>query len=54
MRKVSKEEILKLESGKEYIIFNPLTRQVKIEIASPIDIAHNKHCYDGLEFYIWY
>lgn len=53
MREITREEAKKLQTGMEYVIYNPLTRQLKIEIASPIDIAHNKYCYDKLEFFIY-
>jgi len=52
MKEISKEEVLKLKTGTEYVIWNPLTNQLKVEIATPVDIAHNKHCYDKLKFYI--
>lgn len=52
MKEISKEEVLKLKVGTEYVIWNPLTNQLKVEIATPVDIAHNKHCYDKLKFYI--
>lgn len=52
MKELTKEEIQNLKVGTEFVIYNPLTKQLKIEIASPVDIAHNKHCYDKLKFYI--
>lgn len=52
MKEISKEEVLNLKTGTEYVIYNPLTKQLKVEIATPVDIAHNKHCYDKLKFYI--
>ena len=52
MKKMTKEEIMNLPVGTEYVIYNPLTKQLKVETASPIDIAHNKHCYSKLEFYV--
>ena len=52
MKEISKEEVLNLKTGTEYVIWNPLTNQLKVEIATPVDIAHNKHCYDKLKFYI--
>lgn len=52
MKNVTRDEVLELRTGTEYVVYNPLTKQLKIEIASPVDIAHNKHCYSGLKFYI--
>lgn len=51
-KELTKEEVLKLKTGTPYIVYNPLTDQYKEEIASPIDIVHNKHCYEKLKFYI--
>lgn len=48
----TKEEIKSLPNGTEYVVYNPLTKQLKVEIASPIDIVHNKHCYSELKFYV--
>ena len=52
MKELTKEEILQLPTGTDFIIWNPLTKQLKVETTSPIDIVHNKHCYSGLKFYI--
>lgn len=52
MKELTREEILQLPTGIDFIIWNPLTKQLKVETTSPIDIAHNKHCYSGLKFYI--
>lgn len=52
MKEITKEEALNLKVGTEYIVYNPLTNDYKKEIASPIDIVHNKHCYDKLKFYL--
>ena len=52
MIEITREQVLELANGTEYVIYNPLSKQLKIEIASPIDIAHNKHCYDQLKFYV--
>ena len=52
MKEITKEEAKNLPTGKTYIVYNPLTNQYKEEIASPIDIVHNKHCYDKLKFYL--
>lgn len=52
MKEITKEEALKLQTGTIFIVYNPLTEQYKEEVASPIDIVHNKHCYDKLKFYL--
>ena len=52
MIEITKEEAKELKTGTTYIVYNPLTQQYKEEIASPIDIVHNKHCYEGLKFYL--
>lgn len=52
MKEITKEEAKELKTGTTYIVYNPLTQQYKEEIASPIDIVHNKHCYEGLKFYL--
>ena len=52
MKEITKEEAKELPTGTEYIIFNPLTEQYKKEIATPIDIAHSKYCYEKLKFYL--
>lgn len=52
MREITKEEAKALQTGTEYIVYNPLTNTYKMEIASPIDIVHNKHCYEKLRFYL--
>lgn len=51
-KEVSKEKILKLKIDKVYIVYNPLTDISREETASKKDIAHNKHCYDKLKFFI--
>lgn len=52
MKELTKEEVKNLPTGTEYVIWNPLSKTLKIEIARPIDIVHNKHCYSGLKFYV--
>ena len=52
MKELTKEEVKELKPGTEFIVYNPLTNQFKVEIASPIDISHNKYCYDKLQFYV--
>ena len=48
MKEITKEEAQNLKVGTEYIVYNPLTKQLKVEIATLIDIVHNKHCYEKL------
>ena len=50
--KVPKELILKLPEGVKYYIYNPLTNTIKEEISGKNDIAHNKHAYEKLEYYL--
>lgn len=52
MKELTKEEVLNLETGTEYVIYNPLCNTYKIERANIQDIVHNKHCYDKLRFFI--
>lgn len=52
MKEISKEEAKNLPNGTKYIVWNPLTQQYKEETATPIDIVHNKYCYDQLKFYL--
>lgn len=52
MKELTKEEVQNLKVGTEYVVYNPLTNKLKIEIASPVDIVHNKHCYNKLKFYV--
>lgn len=52
MKEITKEQAKELKIGTEYIVFNPLTNDYKKVIASPIDIVHNKYCYDKLKFYL--
>lgn len=51
-KEIKKEKVLKLKIGTVYIVYNPLTDSSKEETASPIDIVHNKHCYDKLRYFI--
>ncbi len=52
MKEITREDAKNLKVGTEYVVFNPLTNQLKIEIASPVDIVHNKHCFDRLRFFV--
>ena len=52
MKEVDKKEILELEEGTQYVIYNPYTNSLKIETVSKKDIAHNKYCITTLKFYI--
>lgn len=51
-KEIKKEKVLKLKTGTVYIVYNPLTDSSKEEIANPIDIVHNKYCYDKLRYFI--
>lgn len=51
-KEITKEEAKQLSVGTTYIVYNPLTNQYKEEIASPIDIVHNKYAYEKLKFYL--
>lgn len=52
MTQITKEEAMNLIPGTMYMIYNPLTQLYKEEIAGSKDIVHNKHCYEGLSFYL--
>jgi hypothetical protein len=52
MKEMTREEIKELKPGIEFVVYNPLSNQLKVEVSSPIDIAHNKYCYEKLKFYI--
>lgn len=52
MVEITKEQVKLLKEGTIYIIYNPLTNTYKEEKASKKDIAHNKHCYEKLKFYL--
>lgn len=52
MKVITKEEAKELKEGTVYVIYNPLTKQYKDEVASKKDIAHNKYCYNQLVFFI--
>ena len=51
-KEVSKEEVMKFKPGEVYIVYNPLTDSSKEENASPIDIVHNKYCYEKLRYFV--
>ena len=51
-KEVSKEEILKLENGKAFIVYNPLTDSSNEEIIGKNDIVHSKYCYEKLRYFI--
>ena len=53
MKKVNKDYILTLlKEGDEYYVFNPLTNTYHTEIVGKNDIAHNKHAFDKLIYYV--
>ncbi len=51
-KEIKKEKVIKFETGRAYIVYNPLTDNSKEETASKTDIVHNKHCYDKLRYFI--
>lgn len=51
-KEIKKEKVTKLEVGRVYYVYNPLTDSVREETASKTDTAHNKHCYDKLRYFI--
>lgn len=52
MKEITKEEVLKLPEGTEYVAYNPFTNFLEIEQARKNDIAHNKYCVPTLKFYV--
>ena len=52
LKETKKEEILKLNKGEKYYCYNPLTDTWHEEIVGKNDIAHNKHAYSGLKYFI--
>lgn len=51
-KEVKKVEVMNLLEGTVYYIFNPLTEQIREEVSSIKDIAHNKYCYEKIKFFI--
>lgn len=49
---VDKKYVQFQEYGFKFYIFNPLTNVLKEEILDKNSIVFNKHCYEGLKFYI--
>ena len=52
MKLVDKRYIQFQEYGFKYYIYNPLTDTLKEETLDKNSIVFNKHCYEGLKFYI--
>ncbi len=52
LKQVTKSYIQFQEYGFKYYIYNPLTDELKEEILNKNSIVFNKHCYEGLRFYI--
>lgn len=52
LKEITKEEAQQLETGKVYIIYNPLTKIWKEEISGKNDIAHNKYAFDQLKYFL--
>lgn len=49
---VDKRYVQFQEYGFKFYIFNPLTNVLKEETLDKNSIVFNKHCYEGLKFYI--
>lgn len=52
LKQVSKSFIQFQEFGFKYYIYNPLTDELKEQILDKNSIVFNKHCFEGLKFYI--
>lgn len=52
LKQVSKSFIHFQEFGFKYYIYNPLTDELKEQILDKNSIVFNKHCFEGLKFYI--
>ncbi len=52
MKELTKEEVLNLQEGTQYVVYNPFTDSLSVEIANKKDIAHNKYCEPRLKFYV--
>lgn len=52
MIEVTKNEILELKEGTQYVIYNPFSGLLSIVTAGKKDIAHNKYCVPNLKFYM--
>lgn len=52
MKELTKEEVLNLKEGTQYVVYNPFIDYLKIEIAGKKDIVHNKYCEPRLKFYV--
>ena len=52
VKQVSKSFIQFQEFGFKYYIYNPLTDELKEQTLDKNSIVFNKHCFEGLKFYI--
>ena len=52
LKQVSKSFIQFQEFGFKYYIYNPLTDELKEQVLDKNSIVFNKHCFEGLKFYI--
>lgn len=52
MKELTKEEVLNLKEGSQYVVYNPFTDRLTLETASKKDIVHNKYCVETLRFYV--
>ena len=51
MKEITKEFIKKQKTGFEFYIYNPLTKQMKLEKLNSKSIVFSPYCYEGLIFY---
>ena len=52
LKELTKEEILKLEPGTKYFVYNPFSKNFRMEIVGKNDIAHNKYAVEKLRYYV--
>ena len=52
LKQVDKNYIKFQEYGFKFYIYNPLTDELKEQILDKNSIVFNKHCFEGLKFYI--
>lgn len=50
-KEITKEQVLELPEGTEFVIYNPLTDTYKFEKSGKNDTAHNKYVYEKLVFF---
>lgn len=51
-KELPREKVLDLPVGRNYKVYNPLTDNVRDEVANEKDIVHSKHCYKDLKYFI--